>query len=225
MSKSQASGKGLSIGLLGGTFDPIHKGHVHVARRLVRHFRLDQVWFLIARTPPHKQKGEVSHSYHRYTMAALELQPYAHLLASTLELRRKGLSYTVDTLAEVSTRWPQHRFGFIAGSDSLREIRSWKDYATLFAQHTLIFVQRPGAEVELENVSLPESVTKAFRDGTGGCDFTLEPGRSYLLDLEAPPISSTEIRKTVAQGKLPPPDSVSASVFAYIKKYRLYDED
>ena len=215
----------LAVGLLGGTFDPIHRGHVHIARRITELFRLDQVWFLVARTPPHKRERELSDSYHRYTMTALALQPYSEFLASALELHREGPSYTVDTLREVESRWSGYRFGFIAGSDSLRDIRSWKDYATLFEQQSLIFVQRPGARVELEQLELPEATKRAFRAGNQDRGYRLQPGHAYLVDVDAPPVSSTDIRKALATGQLPPSESLSADVFTYAKKYRLYDED
>lgn len=215
----------LQVGLLGGTFDPIHRGHVHVALRVAERFNLDQIWFLVARTPPHKGNAAVSNCYHRYAMTVLELQSYPHLFASTLELEREGPSYTIDTLRVVARRWPEYRFVFLAGSDSLRDIRSWKDYATLFKKYTLIFVQRPGVEVNLQELSLPSEIKQILEQTQGGSERSLRPGRSFLLDVNAPPVSSTQLRKSMARGDQLPTEFLSESVLTYLKKHRLYHED
>ena len=142
----------MKIGILGGTFDPIHRAHIHIARGTRAAFGLDQVWFMVANLPPHKRKDALTSSFHRFAMTVLGIQADSEFLASDWELKRPGPSYTVETLERLAADFPSHEFCFLAGSDSLRELHLWKDYDKLLQGHCFVFVQRPGAEVNLDEL-------------------------------------------------------------------------
>lgn len=216
----------MRVGILGGTFDPIHKGHVHIAHRVRRIFRLDRVLFMVARTPPHKERHGISEVFHRYAMVAIELLYEDDFYASRREIRKEEPSYTVETLQQLKDERPGDQFVFIAGSDSLREIHLWKDYDKLLANHSMIFVQRPGAKVATENLQLPRELKNRIRhlcpeEGPR----KVQNGISYLASLDAPPVSSTMLRKLVSGGGRLSDEQVSPNVYQYILKYRLYERN
>ncbi|MBI2820781.1 MAG: nicotinate (nicotinamide) nucleotide adenylyltransferase [Acidobacteria bacterium] len=209
--------KTLRVGILGGTFDPIHIGHMHIAREVRRHFRLDEIWFLIARTPPHKRRVRISPEWHRCCMVALATQEEASFRICDYELRAES-GFTLDTLRALRR---QHRSGirfyFIAGGDALRDFAQWHQFEELLREFHMIFVQRPGR-------SLPAKLDRRFaaclrwyrKDGA-----PWEEG-SFLIDVGAPNVSSTEIRRPENSSRIRrwvPPE-----VCQYIRKYRLYEK-
>ncbi len=214
----------MSIGILGGTFDPIHQGHVAIANRALEFFDLDSVIFMVARVPPHKQGQAIGSAYHRFAMVALETRQYARLQASDWELRRPGPSYTADTLRLWTKNHPQTQLCFIAGADALSEIHTWKDYAKLLARYCFVFVQRPGIEISLGRLALPadlkERLTRIQDDVPPPA---IEPGRSFVLPSYHQPVSSTQIRRALVQRRYLEPDLLSAGVLEHIRKYRLYE--
>ena len=215
----------MKVGVLGGTFDPVHVGHLYIARQIRESFELDRVLFMVAKQPPHKGSRCVSQSFHRYTMVVLALLDERDFLASGMELLRKGPSYTIETLQQLRDDNPSDQFCFIGGSDSFKELHLWKDCDKLFREHCLVFVQRPGAEVSLDGLEIaPELGRRAIAVSEGDSPHIL-PGRTYLVRLNAPPVSSTEIRRLVALGECPSHEHVPERVSGYIEKYQLYHED
>ena len=215
----------MKVGILGGTFDPVHRGHGYVARKILEIFDLERVLFMISNVPPHKEKEEITSAFHRYAMVVLEVQNDTRLYSSPWELERPEPSYTIDTLDYFATHHPQHRHCFIAGTDALKEIHLWKDYVTLLKEHCLIFVQRPGIEVTLKELPVPKSLLEIIEVVCEGEEPTIQPGRSFLISLNAPPVSSTSVRKMIASGKSPSCSLVSSAVLQYIQKYRLYEKN
>jgi nicotinate-nucleotide adenylyltransferase len=213
----------VKIGVLGGTFDPIHSGHTHIAREVARVLDLDQVVFMVAKSPPHKLSEEISSAFHRYAMVVLELMKEERFFVSTLELLRERPSYTVETMRELSLLYPDDQLCFIAGSDSLQELHLWYEYDKLLSRHSLVFVQRPGAEVDLEELEISSNLKDSIRLVEDEGVFDIQEGRSFCLSLDAPPVSSTEIRRLIASGKRPAGNIVSPQVDQYIRKYRLYE--
>jgi nicotinate-nucleotide adenylyltransferase len=212
----------LKIGILGGTFDPIHAGHTYIARTICHIFGLDRIVFMVSKYPPHKNQTEISGAFHRYAMVVLNLLNERNCYASDRELRKSGPSYTIETLDELSKLHPDHQICFIAGSDSLQEIHLWREYDKLLLRHCLVFVQRPGVEVKLDKLS----ISAGHRDLIHSLDTqdvpTIERGRSYLLSLNSPPISSTQIRRMIATGVRPSAEYLFPPVYQYIRKYQLY---
>jgi nicotinate-nucleotide adenylyltransferase len=215
----------LKIGILGGSFDPIHTGHVYIGLRVGQILALDQVWFMVANIPPHKDKRTVSSAYHRYAMTVLALQEHERLVASTWELEREGRSFTIKTLNSLERSRPNDRFCFLAGSDSLWDLHSWKDYDKLLLEHCCVFVQRPGWEVNVADLPLAQALKEVIQPICSETHCEIQAGRSFLITLDPPPVSSTAIRETLASGGIPSPDSLSPAVLAYIAKHRLYEDN
>ncbi len=215
----------MRIGILGGTFDPIHQGHTYLAKEVLKIFKLDRVLFMISRLPPHKPGGEISSPFHRYAMVVLALLGQKRLYTSQWELLRGRFSYTVDTLRHFARTQPQHLYCFIAGSDSLKEIHLWKDYDRLLRKYTLIFVQRPGARIKLQELTIPGPLKGAIKIVQDGERPAIQAGQSFLVSLDPPPISSTSIREMIVAGKEPSQRWVSPSVLRYLQKHRLYERN
>ena len=214
----------MKVGILGGTFDPVHSGHLYIANKIREILDLDRVLFMVAKQPPHKGSRCVSQLSHRYAMVVLALLDERDFLASSMELLRKGPSYTIETLQQLRDDYPGDQFCFIGGSDSLKELHLWKDCDKLLWEHCLVFVQRPGAEVSLDGLEIaPESGRRAIAVSEGDSPHII-PGRTYLVSLNAPPVSSTEIRRLVASGGRPSHEHVPERVLDYIEKYQLYHE-
>ena len=215
----------MKIGILGGTFDPMHRGHTYLAHAVLKIFGLNQILFMVSDLPHHKGKQQITSPFHRYAMVVLALFEEENLYASQWELDRKRLSYTIATLEFFTSRYPQHQYCFVAGSDSLKEIHLWKDYGTLLKEHCFVFVQRPGATVDLDKVDIPASSRRKIQIICEQDKPIIRPGQSFLISLNAPPISASSIRKTIASGQQPSSDLISPSVLRYINKHRLYEEN
>lgn len=211
----------MRIGVVGGTFDPIHEGHLYIARASRQLLDLDRVLLMVSKTPPHKDKSPVTEAFHRYAMAVLATRKTAEIHVSTLELNRPGPSYTIDTLDKLAGG-SHNQFCFIAGSDSLKEIHLWKEYDNLFNRHCLVFVQRPGLEVALNQIGIAPEFQQLFRPIVAGRPADLSPSVAYLTDLDPPPVSSTQLRSVLAAGSSPPEGYLDPYVNQYIRKYRLY---
>ena len=212
----------MKFGILGGAFDPVHRGHTYVARKVVEIFDLDCVFFMISNFAPHKERSELSSAYHRYAMVVLEVLNEPRLYCSQLELQRQSC-YTIDTLNYFAMHYPQHRHCFIAGTDALREIHLWKDYGRLLREYSFIFVQRPGSQVDLKELKIPESLQETIQVVCEEEKPAIQSGRSFLISLDAPPLSSTSIRKMISSGMSPSGDFISLPVLQYIQKHRLYE--
>ncbi len=214
------------IGVLGGTFDPIHLGHLHLARRSLDFFLLDQVHFLVSRRPPHKSPGSITSAYHRFALTAAALEPFPCFHASTAELELEGnaSNYTWDTLQAIcrENHLPPEGLFFIAGGDSFLTVNSWKNYEPLLRTYNFAFFERPEAEIGQDFSHLSAAIRRRIVDvrSAPGEVPSFSPA-VFLLDTGAPSISSSEIRKRVSQGEdiLP---LVPEKVHDYIRKYRLY---
>lgn len=215
----------MKLGVLGGTFDPIHAGHLYIAKHALEIFGLDRVLFTVAKTPPHKQKKQISDSYHRYAMTVLATQEYSDFYASPLELYREGPSYTIETLESLNEQFPDSQICFIAGSDSLREVHLWKDCDKLFRRYSLVFVQRPGANVNLDQLELASELKKLLRSIGFREKPHLSAGESYLLHIEPPEVSSTQLRDELCSEKTPSVDLIPPAVHRYAAKYQIYGNE
>ncbi len=214
----------MKIGILGGTFDPIHRGHSYVARCVLRMFSLNHVLFMVSKLPPHKEKDDLTSPFHRYAMVVLDLLDDRDLYPSPWELERGTLSYTIETLQYFARRHPGDEYCFISGSDSLHEIHLWKDYGKLLREHCFIFVQRPGIEVDLDKLGVSASSRGTIRAVCEKERPTIRPGQSFLIAINAPAVSSTSIREMIVSGKQPSADMVSPAVLQYIRRHRLYEK-
>jgi nicotinate-nucleotide adenylyltransferase len=194
----------MRTGLLGGTFDPIHLGHLEAADAARRSLQLDRVLLVPSRTPPHRSVEPRASVYHRFAMTALAAAE-RDMLASDLELRRDGPSYTALTLEALHREgYAPSQLFFITGSDAFAEIATWYDYPRLFELSNFAVVSRPGYSANVPRLPMKTSATSVI-----------------AVEANTPDVSSTEIRRRVAAGESIC-GLVAASVASHIERHRLY---
>jgi len=186
------------IGVMGGTFDPIHHGHLVAASEVAQSFELDEVIFVPTGQPP--QKPGVTAGEHRYLMAVIATAANPRFTVSRVDIDRDGPTYTVDTLADLQRERPDAELFFITGADAVAQILSWKDHDGLWDLAQFVAVSRPGHV--LDTAGLPA-------------------GKVSLLEVPALAISSTDCRARVRRGK-PVWYLVPDGVVQYIAKHHLY---
>jgi nicotinate-nucleotide adenylyltransferase len=216
------------VAIYGGTFDPVHNGHLEVARQVLKLFELDEILFVPACVPPHKRNAKITSAFHRFAMLALATEMDQHLLVSTVELDAPERPYAVDTVERMRGQLgDETELFFLVGADSWLEITTWKEWQRLLTLCHSIVVTRPGFDLKAYD---REKVPVTVVDATGrGCRQLInmstmggEPS-VMLTDLAMVDISATEIRALVRARdfeklKL----MVPAPVAAYIEKHRLY---
>jgi nicotinate-nucleotide adenylyltransferase len=214
----------MRIGLMGGSFNPVHNAHLRIAGEARDSCRLDRVVFIPAADPPHKPlAGDVSFK-HRSTMVSMAIANRAGFEMSTVEAERGGKSYSVDTIRTFRERFPGDDLFFIIGGDSFLELGSWHRYAEIFPLCSLIVVERPGCPVTDPVDALPAAVRGEFtRDSKTGFLGHRSGTTIFFFTGSPQELSSTEIRRLAAAGanitRYVPPD-----VAAYISQQRIYDQ-
>ncbi len=149
-----------SIGLLGGTFNPIHRGHVDLGLRIREAFDLDRVFYILSAQPPHKADMDIAPPEIRWRMLIEALKPYPRLVPCDIEMKRSTMSWTVDTVDELKQTYPETDFYFISGSEGFLKIRTWKDYKRLLGSLSFIVVtRRPGHGEAVEELLNGESMS------------------------------------------------------------------
>lgn len=207
----------MRVGLLGGTFDPVHVGHLDVATAAWRAMPLDRVVLVPSHVPPHREVPRAS-AFHRFAMAALAVQPHDAFVVSDLEMHGAGPSYTVATLDRLAAHGLDTRaLFFITGADAFRDIRSWRDYPALLDRCHFVVVSRPGCPAAALRQALPELAPR-MRDTP--CAIATEPG-IFLVDAPTSAVSSTDVRQRIAAGR-PIAGLVPDSVAAHIQRHELY---
>jgi nicotinate-nucleotide adenylyltransferase len=206
------------VGILGGTFDPPHLGHLRLAEEAACSHGLSRVFFIPSRIPPHKTNQEVALASHRLEMTRLACEENPLFEVSDLEISLQGPSYTVNTLAALSKQgnWDIY---FIMGSDSLKEIRTWKDCERLFRLSNFIVVERPGVEFSAAWAEVPDEIRTQFTRRGGR--YTSDSAELILSQVKGLDISSTRIRSIIKKGKSIR-YLVTESVRSYIKMHNLY---
>lgn len=225
----------MNIAFFGGTFDPIHRGHVVVARAAAAKFGLKQIWFVPADIPPHKQKTPITSFYHRYAMVSLALAGEKDFVPSLLEAADPAMnggkhqpSYSVDTVRRVKkTLGKSDRLYFLIGMDAFQDIATWHKADELLGECDFIVAARPGFSLADVASSLPEklrpqpAVTKLFRKQKMDGPLVLPGVTLHMLPETHENISATQIRAAVDRGgalKRLVPDAVAD----YIHKEHLY---
>ncbi|HKS75971.1 MAG TPA: nicotinate-nucleotide adenylyltransferase [Terriglobales bacterium] len=229
----------MNIALFGGTFDPIHRGHLTLARAARERFSLGRIYFVPANVPPHKQRQPISDYCHRYAMVALATMGESAFIPSLLEApvasdsAKKGdkltsPNYTISTVRRLkSTLKQSDQLFFLIGIDAFKEIASWHQAEALFGECAFIVASRPGFSLADVANALPESlrpspaVTRPFAKQAAKGDLVLSGARIHLLDSVHQSISATAIRDAAA-AKKPLGRFVDPPVAEYIKKMGLY---
>ncbi len=212
----------MKIGILGGTFNPIHLAHLRIAEEVRDRFSLDRVIFIPAAAPPHKPlAGELPFA-DRYEMVKLAILDNPSFSVSDIEGRRGGKSYFIDTIRALRKAHPDDEFFFVIGSDSFIDIGSWREYAAIFDHCNIVVVERPGFTVTALDNALPVAVVQEFRYNDAEKRLVHRSGYSvYYVEGIPLDISSSAIRKLARMGrsiKYIVPETVEH----YIRKRGLY---
>ncbi|HET6893699.1 MAG TPA: nicotinate-nucleotide adenylyltransferase [Pyrinomonadaceae bacterium] len=217
------------IAIYGGTFDPVHLGHLEVARKVCELFEIDQLQFVPAMMAPHKLTAEVTAAIHRYAMLVLATQDDPRLYVSTFEIEAEDRRYTVDTLSNFKARFGEDvDLFFVMGADSWSEIRTWRQWEQLLEMVNHIVVTRPGSNIDLDIV--PPELRTHISDLRGSTRqsklFSESEGtKVFITDAVQFDVSATEIRRAVREEKLDQLEKlVPFPVAQYIKKNQLYKE-
>lgn len=207
-----APAEGERIGILGGTFDPVHYAHLAIAEEVYCALSLTRVLFVPAGLPPHKRGAGVTPAEQRVAMLSLAIRANPHFALSLVDVQRAGPSYTVDTLRLLRREWgARAHFYLIIGGDSLRDLPTWQDPAGILSQATIVALTRPGY-----------ADASAAQAGLAAC---LPGSEQRLIVVEGPrmDLSATELRQRVAAGRpirYQTPDRVAD----YIRRQRLYQK-
>jgi nicotinate-nucleotide adenylyltransferase len=179
----------MRLGILGGTFDPVHYGHLLLAETAREQCRLDQVWFLPASIPPHKQGHELSAVEQRIEMLELAVAGDPAMIVSRLEADRGGVTYTVDTLAALAAEDARRELLFLMGADSLADLPNWREPERICQLAILAVVRRAGQEVDYTRLAelVPPERIELFRQ--------------HQVEMPLVELSSHEIRERVARGQ------------------------
>jgi len=191
------------IGIMGGTFDPIHQGHLVAASEVASLFELDEVIFVPTGAPWQKTTRTVSDAEHRYLMTVIATASNPRFYVSRVDIDRNGPTYTIDTIADVAAQHPGAELFFITGADVLEQILTWKDTERALTMARFVGVTRPGYELS---------------------DAHLPPSAASLVEVPAMAISSTVCRERVRKGQ-PITYLVPEGVERYIAKHDLYRDE
>lgn len=232
----------MNIGLFGGTFDPVHRGHLALARAALEQYKLHRVHFVAANIPPHKQRQPLSPFVHRFAMLALATAEEKAFVPSLLEAPEEGgaparltkkdraerPNYTIDTIRRLKQSFKAvDRLFLIIGMDAFAEIAQWHQAEALFGECEFVVASRPGYSLADVANALPESlrprpeVTRPFQKQAATGDLVLKGATIHLLADLHQPASATAIRQAAAVGK-PLGRFVDAPVAEYIRKMGLY---
>lgn len=209
------------LALLGGTFDPVHYGHLRCAEQARRELMLDRLYLLPAGQPPHRGEPQASVAQ-RLEMLTLARTEFPRLLIDDREARRAGPSYMVDTLQELRDIHPERPLLLLIGQDAANQLHSWHRWRRLFELAHIVILTRPDAHIEYES-RLAEQVD--LRTVTDPVELSASPaGRILQLDVDPVDISATAIKDLIRAGSTPR-GMLPGPVLAYINQHRLYRED
>ncbi|MBF0451399.1 MAG: nicotinate-nucleotide adenylyltransferase [Candidatus Magnetomorum sp.] len=221
------------LGIFGGTFNPVHFGHLRVAVEVRELFSLDAVIFIPSAQPPHKDQTGIAHASHRLHMTQLAIRSYPFFQVSTIEIQRKGLSYTIDTLKELKKVHPETvQFFYLIGLDAFLSIHTWKHYQKMFDEIPFIVMSRPvsGANKKMSLSMVTNTLVayiqqtiseKYVHDNQRGCIRHPNKQTIYYCQVTSLDISASQIRRLIENNQsvhfLLPDD-----VASYITRHKIY---
>ncbi len=201
----------MRVGLFGGSFDPIHQGHLEPVREAQQRLHLDRILYLPTATPPHKRERSFAPALARYAMVELALLDYADLEVSAHELTLNRPAYTVETLGHFRAAEPGAEIVLILGADSFRDLPGWMRWREIVATTELAVLTRPGfGRAELGSALPPE------------LEAAIAAQRVHFVENAPVAVSSTEVRRLLAAEERVPDGWLAPRVVRYLSKYRLY---
>lgn len=195
-------------GLLGGTFNPVHHGHIELGLQIQKAFQLDKILYILAANPPHKTNLNLAPMEIRWEMLSQALKPFPQLEPCDIEMKRHSKSWTIDTVNELKKKYPDTEFFFISGSEGFVKIRTWKNYKTLL--HSLPFIvvlREPGQALAVEQLVKEEKEEHVYL---------------YSYESDKLDISSTLIREKIKNAQ-PINGLVAEEVKKLMEEYKLYE--
>lgn len=214
----------MKLGLFGGTFNPIHLGHLKAAEEIIKLAGLDKICFIPSNISPHKNDQLLVDGKHRLNMIKLSIRENNKLCVSDYEISREDVSYTIYTLRYFNSKFKEDDLFFIVGNDIFNEIETWKDYKSLFTLSNFIVIIRPGVAEAFGY--LPVALREVFRYYESDSEKIIYKNKSskmlIKLRIKGFEISSSEIRKLVLVSK-PIKNLVPSVVERYILKHNLYN--
>lgn len=209
-----------SVGIMGGTFNPIHNGHIEIAKAAYQQFHLDEVWFMPNHIPAHKSNEALIHGTHRLEMVKLAIKNYPYFTVSDYELRREGKTYTYETITALLKEYPMHTFSFIMGGDSLFYFDKWVHPEIIIANTRILSASRS----EYRQDEIRQQIIKLRED--------FQSQNFELISCEELPCSSSGIRTEISnlscEGKLVSSQALAQrlmipmEVLSYIIEHKLY---
>jgi len=210
------------LGVYGGSFDPIHLGHLVPVEEARAATGLDEILYVPAFAPPHKPQGPSASAFHRFGMCATALEAYPHLLLSDFEVSRGGTTYTIETLRHVRANHPESEVFLVLGSDSMAQLHNWREWREIVSSHRIVVVYREGVDYpDLREGLPPELAVRLAPLGARPHDELADQQTIFWAGNAPVTISSTWIRSA-----LPSVQSLSESlppaVERYARRHRLY---
>jgi nicotinate-nucleotide adenylyltransferase len=197
------------IAFYGGSFDPVHEGHLTIARKLSEIFELDEFVFIPAFHAPHKKDKKPTSAFQRFAMLALATNDAPKIKVSKMEIEAPERPYTVETLTRLKNEMPEARIFFVMGADSWQDITTWREWEKVLTLTNIIVVTRPDYEIGFAHVT--EEIRQRIDDS-----------RIHITDAVQIDVSATEIRGKIRDGANGWQEFLPAEVIKYIEKYNLY---
>lgn len=194
----------MKIGILGGSFDPIHNGHLYMAEHAYKQYHLDEIWLIPNGNAPHKDAKKMTDAMHRLAMCEIAAERYSYMKVSDIEVCSKNFSYTYLTVQKLTKNYPEHEFYFIMGADSLDYFDKWKNPQIISSLCKILVINRD----EFTEADLQEKISKIN---------TQFPAEILIVNCAKLDISSTDIRKSQEF------ENVPKKVAQYIKENELYE--
>ena len=230
--KSKIAGR--RVAFYGGSFDPVHKGHIAIAHALIGQFELDEFVFLPAFHAPHKKRKKPTSAYDRYAMLCLVTASDPSVSVSKLEIELPERPYSVETLPRLNSLFPNDEIFFVMGADSWMDITSWREWETVLSLTNHIVVTRPGHPISTEHVT--DEIRSRIVDlgaetrPVGSVSAHVEQRTAnnqhrtiYLTDSVNLDISATEIRRKIRENDTSWRSDVPIEVANYLEKYQIYN--
>jgi nicotinate-nucleotide adenylyltransferase len=211
------------IAFYGGSFDPVHNGHLAIAKALTELFALDNFFFVPAFHAPHKRDKSMTSAFCRYAMLSLATNDEAKIKISTIELNAPERPFTFETQTKLKKEFPADEIFFVIGADSWNEIDTWREWQKVLTLTNIIVVTRPGFEIIFSHV-MPELRERIIdlRNAENDSLKTNHESRIYITDAVCVDVSATEVRRKVSANIADWRENVPPEVAKYIEKYELY---